>query len=139
VNRLAVSRHCLICGLDLYANWHVATLVRMRIEWNRMMNNGMCDGCQHKRLVAAVEYEQAANLMALVVSMGAGWTRMASSQPQPHPALAGATRRIRTADARCVELLMWPTERAAYREESNDHDPDHGAHRLHRRRPADRR
>jgi hypothetical protein len=139
VNRLAVSRRCLVCGLDLYANWHVATLVRMRIEWNRMMTSGMCDGCQHKRLAAAIEYEQAANQVALVVALGASWSRSGRGQPVEHTALTQASKRLRKADARCVELLMWSAERITDRGESNDHDSDHGAHRLHRRRPADRR
>lgn len=114
MNRLTVSRHCLICGLDLYANWHVATLVRMRIEWNRMMNNGMCDSCQHKRLAAAIEYEQASNQVATVTALGAGWTRSRSGQPVEHTALTQASYRLRKADAECVGLLMWPAGRATH-------------------------
>lgn len=109
MNKLEPSPTCRICGFNLRGNWNIATLVRMRIEWNRMMSNGMCDNCQHDRLNAAIEYEAAVGDVRLVTSMGARWS--SHRPPRLHPALLRASHRLSRAVTRCEELMMWPADR----------------------------
>lgn len=111
MNKLEPSATCRICGFDISRNWNVATLVRMRIEWNRMMANGMDDNCQRARFEAAIEYENAAAELRLVMELGADWTRKRATSA--HPALRYARWRLRKAEAECVRLKMWPATRPA--------------------------
>lgn len=109
VNKLEPSARCRVCGLDIRAQWNVTTLARMRVEWSRMMANGMDDRCQVARFEAAVEYENAMAELRLVMDLGASWTR--KRPPSQHPALRLARWRLQEATRRCEELKMWPADR----------------------------
>jgi len=97
-----------------------APTVAERHDLSRQIDNGLCDGCQRERQAAAVEYEQAADEMRMVTYCGAGWNGRGAA----HHALTQALKRGEAANARCVELKMWPDERSTtrpiryYREES---------------------
>ena len=114
MNQLGPSATCRICGTDLRRLWDEATLVRMRVEWNRMMANGMCDACQVARLAAAIEYENALAEIRLVMDLGASWLRLRPTRI--HPALRYARYRLRRADEQGVRLKMWPATRPAREE-----------------------
>jgi hypothetical protein len=106
VNRLAPSSVCRVCGMNLRRRLDRSDLVLMRMNFARMIANGMCDGCQFDRLEAAMEYENAAAEVRMVTALGAGWSR--SKPPVIRPELAQARKRARAADAWCVRLKMWP-------------------------------
>lgn len=114
MNKLGPSRICRICGKDIRRLWGEALLVRLRVELNRMMANGMCDDCQNARLAAAIEYENALAEIRLVMDLGGSWSRR--RPPTVHPALRYARFRRDKAEAQCVALKMWPAARPAREE-----------------------
>lgn len=109
MNKVRPSARCLVCGTNLRRLWDVETLARMRVEWNRMMANGICDNCQRDRFQAAIEYERAQDYLRLVLHLGATWKR--SRPTRMHPELRYAFWRRRAATNRCVALKMWPAGR----------------------------
>jgi hypothetical protein len=106
MNRLEPADRCRVCGMNIRARLLATTLIRLRAEFARMIDNGMCDNCQSDRLEAALEFENSAAEIRLAVYLGAGWSQ--AKPPVLHPALQQAMRRRNRADAWCVRLKMWP-------------------------------
>jgi len=101
---------CGVCGINLLAEW-----IRMRqrhphIEVQWQLLSGICVHCHVDRWQAAREYDHAAAEVRLYELLGAAGDSRAGRQ-----ALTAAIHRVQDADARCVELGMWPATRSTRR------------------------
>jgi hypothetical protein len=109
MNRLPPSYECRVCGVSLKLDEPDEATDEERATERRLIWNGMCDPCQRDRQAAALAYMSAAETVRVVTQMFADAGQTPPSGQQS--VLTPMRDRMRSAEARCVELKMWPADR----------------------------
>ena len=107
MNRLDSSTVCRVCGLDMAKRKWRCGDPEMARQWDRMIDNGVCDDCQSDRMEAVQEYIAAADEVRLIAAMAGGCIPSRPTWGHLSPLYRQARERLDRATAWCVRLKMW--------------------------------